>query len=69
MQFIQYAILGVTTLVVDLLVMTGYVALAARVLSVMRNPDHLRWVNRVLGGAFVGAGAALAAFRRAPSGV
>jgi homoserine/homoserine lactone efflux protein len=67
-QFVQYAILGLTTLVVDLIVMAGYIALAARVLSVMRDPDHLRWVNRILGGAFVGAGAALAAFRRAPSG-
>lgn len=68
-QFTQYAILGVTTLVVDLIVMAGYVALAARVLAVMRDPDHLRWVNRILGGAFFGAGAALAAFRRAPAGV
>lgn len=66
--FTQYAILGVTTLVVDLIVMAGYIALAARVLAVMRDPDHLRWVNRLLGGAFVGAGAALAAFRRAPVG-
>lgn len=65
-QLVQYAILGLTTLVVDLIVMAGYIALAARVLSVMRDPDHLRWVNRILGGAFVGAGAALAAFRRAP---
>ena len=68
-QFTQYAILGVTTLVVDLIVMTGYIALAARVLAVMRDPNHLRWVNRVLGGAFFGAGAALAAFRRVPAGI
>lgn len=68
-QFVQYAILGVTTLIVDLVVMAGYVALAARVLAVMRDPDHLRWVNRILGGAFFGAGAALAAFRRTPVGI
>ena len=64
-QFIQYAILGLTTLVVDMVVMAGYIGLAARVLAVMEDPSHLRWVNRILGGAFVGAGLALAAFRRA----
>ena len=63
-QFAQYAILGVTTLVVDLVVMAGYIGLAARVLAVMKDPSHLRWVNRILGGAFVAAGLALAAFRR-----
>ena len=64
-QFPQYAILGVTTLVVDLVVMAGYIGLAARVLAVLKDPSHLRWVNRILGGAFVSAGLALAAFRRA----
>lgn len=64
-QFVQYAILGLTTLVVDMVVMAGYIGLAARVLAVMKDASHLRWVNRILGGAFVGAGLALAAFRRA----
>ena len=63
-QFLQYAILGVTTLVVDLVVMAGYIGLAARVLAVLKDASHLRWVNRILGGAFVAAGLALAAFRR-----
>ena len=63
-QFAQYAILGFTTLVVDLIVMAGYIGLAARVLAVMKDPSRLRWVNRILGGAFVAAGMALAAFRR-----
>jgi homoserine/homoserine lactone efflux protein len=64
-QFAQYAILGLTTLVVDMVVMAGYIGVAARVLAVMKDPSHLRWVNRILGGAFVAAGMALAAFRRA----
>jgi homoserine/homoserine lactone efflux protein len=64
-QFLQYAILGLTTLVVDMVVMAGYIGLAARVLAVMKDPSHLRWINRILGSAFVGAGLALAAFRRA----
>jgi homoserine/homoserine lactone efflux protein len=66
-QALQYAILGATTVAVDLVVMMGYTALAAKVLRVMREPAHLRWVNRGLGGTFVAAGLALAAFRRAAS--
>jgi len=64
-QAMQYAIFAVTTLVVDIVVMAGYTALAAKVLRVMRDPSRLRWVNRTLGGAFVAAGLALATFRRA----
>ena len=64
-QLPQYAILAGTTFAVDLVVMMGYTALAAKVLRVMRDPSRLRWVNRGLGGAFVAAGLALASFRRA----
>jgi homoserine/homoserine lactone efflux protein len=63
-QLPQYAILACTTFAVDVVVMGGYTALAAKVLRVMRDPRHLRWVNRTLGGAFVAAGLALAGFRR-----
>ena len=61
----QYAILAATTFAVDLVVMMGYTALAAKALRVMSDPARLRWVNRGLGGAFVAAGVALASFRRA----
>lgn len=64
-QMPQYAVLAGTTFAVDLVAMWGYTALAAKVLRVMRDPGHLRWVNRGLGGAFVAAGVALASFRRA----
>ena len=64
-QFLQYAILASTTFAVDLVVMIGYMALAAKVLRVMKDPSRIRWVNRTLGGAFVAAGLALAGFRRA----
>ena len=64
-QATQYAILAATTFVVDLAVMMGYTALASRVFRVMREPRHIRWVNRTLGSAFVACGVALAAFRRA----
>jgi homoserine/homoserine lactone efflux protein len=63
----QYAILAATTFAVDLVVMMGYTALAAKVLRVMQDPARLRWVNRTLGGAFVATGVALASFRRAAS--
>jgi len=62
---LQYAIFAATTLIVDLVMMAGYTALAAKVLRVMKDPARLRWVNRTLGGAFVAAGVALATFRRA----
>ena len=64
-QPMQYAILAATSFVVDLAVMMGYTALASRVFRVMREPRHIRWVNRTLGSAFVACGVALAAFRRA----
>ncbi len=66
-QALQYTILAATTFAVDLVVMMGYTALAAKVLRVMRDPARLRWVNRGLGGAFIAAGLALASFRRAAS--
>ena len=66
-QLVQYAILGATTLVTDLAIMAAYIALAAKVFRAMREPAHLRWVNRGLGGMFVAAGVALAGFRRAGS--
>ena len=64
-QLAQYLILGATTFVTDLAIMMGYTALAAKAFAVMREPAHLRWVNRGLGGMFVAAGVALAGFRRA----
>ncbi len=64
-QLAQYAILAATTFAVDLVVMMGYTALAAKVLRLMHDPEQLRWVNRGIGGAFVAAGVALASFRRA----
>jgi homoserine/homoserine lactone efflux protein len=64
-QMQQYMIFAGTTFTADLVIMMGYTALAAKVLRVMRDERHLRWVNRGLGGAFVAAGVALASFRRA----
>jgi homoserine/homoserine lactone efflux protein len=68
-QMAQYAIFAATTFSVDVVVMMAYTALAAKVLRVMKEPRHLRWINRSLGGAFIAAGLALAGFRRAASSV
>ena len=66
-QFPQYAIFAGTTFAVDVVVMAGYTALAARVLKLMRDPSQIRLVNRTIGGAFIAAGVALASFRRIAS--
>jgi len=61
----QYAIIAATLSFTDLVVMAGYVALAARVLRALREPHHVRIMNRSFGGLFVVAGTLLASFRRA----
>jgi homoserine/homoserine lactone efflux protein len=66
-QLSQYAIFAGTTFAVDVVVMAGYTALAARVLKLMREPSRIRVVNRTIGGAFIAAGVALASLRRIAS--
>ena len=64
-QLPQYLICAGTLFFTDLVVMSGYTGLAAKVLTMLREPHHVRWVNRTFGGLFVAAGAVLATFRRA----
>lgn len=64
-QVIQYALCMATLLFTDLVVMSGYTGLAAKVLRALREPHHVRWMNRTFGGLFVAAGALLATFKRA----
>ena len=66
-QLPQYGIFAATTFAVDVVIMAGYTALAAKVFAVMKDERHLRWINRTLGGTFIAAGLALAGFRRAAS--
>ncbi|HST01407.1 MAG TPA: LysE family transporter, partial [Usitatibacter sp.] len=66
-QLPQYAIFAGTTFAIDVVVMAGYTALAARVLKMMREPRHIRLVNRGIGSLFIAAGVALASFRRIAS--
>ena len=64
-QLPQYAICAATIFCTDLVVMSAYTAFAARVLRALREPHHVRWINRTFGGLFVAAGALLATFKRA----
>ena len=60
----QYLIIGATMAFTDLVVMAGYTALAARVLSALKSPSHVRATNRIFGALFVLAGATLSIFKR-----
>jgi homoserine/homoserine lactone efflux protein len=64
-QLVQYAICAATLFFTDAVVMSGYTGFAARVLRLLREPHHVRWMNRTFGGLFVAAGAVLATFKRA----
>jgi homoserine/homoserine lactone efflux protein len=61
----QYLIIGATLAFTDLVVMTGYTALAAKVLGALKEPSHIRAMNRIFGSLFVIAGSLLALFKRA----
>jgi homoserine/homoserine lactone efflux protein len=63
--FVQYAICAATIFCTDLVVMSGYTAFAAKVLRALREPHHVRWMNRTIGSLFIAAGALLATFKRA----
>lgn len=60
----QYLVIGATLAFTDLVVMAGYTVLAARVLAALRSESHIKTLNRVFGGLFVGAGMLLATFKR-----
>jgi homoserine/homoserine lactone efflux protein len=61
----QYLVIGATFGVVEFSVMSGYVALASRLLGLLRSPRQQRWMNRSFGSLFVVAGLFLATFKRA----
>lgn len=61
----QYLIIGATLAFTDMVVMAGYTALAARVLGALKEPRHIRAMNRTFGSLFVLAGSLLAFFKRA----
>jgi len=60
----QYPIIGATLAFTDMVVMSGYTALASRVLGALKEPSHIRAMNRTFGSLFVLAGSLLALFKR-----
>jgi homoserine/homoserine lactone efflux protein len=60
----QYAAIGATLVFTDLVVMGGYILLAARILGALRSPRQARWVQRVFGSVLIGMAALLASFKR-----
>lgn len=60
----QYAILAGTLAFTDTVVMGVYTLLAAKVLGLLKQPSHIRWMNRSIGSLFIAAGLLLATFRR-----
>ena len=60
----QYLIIGATLAFTDMVVMSGYTALASRVLGALKEPSHIRAMNRTFGSLFVLAGSLLALFKR-----
>ena len=60
----QYLVIMGSLCFTDLVVMAGYVALAAKVLRALNEPHHVKIMNRCFGSLFIVAGSLLAAFRR-----
>lgn len=64
-QVIQYLVLGITTVVVDIIVMIGYATLATRIAIWIKEPHQVKALNRVFGSLFVLVAALLASARHA----
>ena len=61
----QYLICMATLTATDLVIMSAYALFASRVLRLLREPQHIRWMNRGFGSLFMLAAGFLALFRRA----
>lgn len=61
---LQYVVIAGTLALTDLVAMSCYALLAAKVLRLLRSARHIRWMNRSFGAMFIAAGAFLATFRR-----
>lgn len=60
----QYAAMTATLALTDLVAMSCYALLAAKVLRLLKSARNIRWMNRGFGTLFILAGVFLASFRR-----
>nr|WP_024218249.1 homoserine/homoserine lactone efflux protein [Escherichia coli] len=56
-QLMQYIVLGVTTIVVDIIVMIGYATLAQRIALWIKGPKQMKALNKIFGSLFMLVGA------------
>lgn len=58
-QWIQYVIMAITMIMIDLIVMAGYTGLAAKVLRLLKSPKQQKYMNRTFDVLFSCAAALL----------
>ena len=58
-QLIQYVVMAVTMISIDLIVMAGYTGLAAKVLRLLKSPKQQKILNRTFAVLFAGAASLL----------
>ncbi|CAK9886409.1 MAG: Homoserine/homoserine lactone efflux protein [Candidatus Erwinia impunctatus] len=63
-QTLQYLVLGVTTVTIDVVVMIGYATLATHIAGWIKGPRQMKILNRTFGGMFIAVGALLACAKR-----
>lgn len=59
-QITQFLVLGLTTVVIDTIVMFGYTSLASRLRNIVSSERSMGKLNKIFGSMFVGCGALLA---------
>jgi homoserine/homoserine lactone efflux protein len=62
---LQFAVLAVTSVAIEFVILAGYGFLAGRASRLAERPAYARWMDRIAGSLLIGAGVMVAAIRRA----